>query len=61
MKTTLNINQDLLEKAREATGIEEKTALIHKGLEVLIRLAAAERLMRLGGKAPNAEAGRRRR
>ncbi len=61
MKTTLNIDDELLEKAREATGIKEKTALIHKGLEILVQMAAAERLIRMAGKAPTAEAGRRRR
>lgn len=61
MKTTLNIDDELLEKAREATGIKEKTALIHKGLEILVQMSAAERLIRMAGKVPVAEAGRRRR
>ena len=49
MKTTLNLNDDLVEKARTATGIKEKTALIHRGLELLIRKASQERLAHLGG------------
>jgi hypothetical protein len=61
MKTTLNIDDDLLERAREATGIKEKTALIHRGLETLVQMAAAERLIRMAGKVPGVEAGRRRR
>src|SRR6185369_7284689 len=36
MRTTLNLDQTLLEKAAHLTGIKEKTALIHLGLETLI-------------------------
>ena len=36
MKTTLNINDALLEEAQRLTGIPEKTALVHAGLEALI-------------------------
>lgn len=49
MRTTLNIDDDLLRQAAELTGIEEKTALVRLGLEALIALASARRLAALGG------------
>jgi hypothetical protein len=55
------LKEDLIKKASEATGIKEKTALVHKGLEALIQQAAVERLVKLGGSEPRAKAGRRRR
>jgi hypothetical protein len=36
MRATLIIDDALLERAREATGIQEKTALVRAGLEVLL-------------------------
>jgi Arc/MetJ family transcription regulator len=61
MRTTLNLDDALVTKARELTGIEEKTALIHAGLEALIARAAAKRLALLGGSEPRAKPVRRRR
>jgi Arc/MetJ family transcription regulator len=49
MKTTLNIDDHLLEKAAKLTGIEEKTSLVRLGLEALISQEAARRLAQLGG------------
>lgn len=49
MRTTLNIDSDLLEKATRLTGVSEKTALVRMGLEALIALASAKRLAALGG------------
>jgi len=49
MRTTLNIDETLLERARKLTGIKEKTALLHAGIEALIARASAERLAALGG------------
>ena len=60
-KTTLNIREDLLQEAAEVTGVREKTALIHLGLETLIKNAARARLAKLGGTLRNASAPRRRR
>ncbi len=60
-RTTLNLDEELLESAREYSGIQEKTALIHEALRELISRAAAQRLIALGGTMPNAHAGRRRR
>ena len=61
MRTTLNLDDQLLAKAQSYTGIKEKTRLIHLGLEALIQREVAVRLAALGGTAPNAKAGRRKR
>lgn len=53
MKTTLNIDDRLLADARRLTRIEEKTALVHAGLEALIAKVSAERLAALGGTEPS--------
>ena len=52
MRTTLIIDDELLDRAREMTGIKEKTALVHAGLEALISREAAKRLAALGGTQP---------
>jgi Arc/MetJ family transcription regulator len=49
MRTTINIDDDLLEKASKLTGIQEKTALVKRGLEALIAFESAKRLAKLGG------------
>ena len=49
MRTTLNINDDILEKASRLTGVKEKTALVRLGLEALIASESSRRLARLGG------------
>lgn len=61
MRTTLNIDDSLLQQAREMTGESEKTKLIHLGLEALIQRGAAQRLAALGGTDRKATAGSRRR
>jgi Arc/MetJ family transcription regulator len=49
MRTTLIIDDDLLEKARKLTGLREKTAVVHAGLDALIARESARRLAALGG------------
>lgn len=49
MRTTINIDDKILGKASELTGIKEKTALVRMGLEALIARESAKRLARLGG------------
>jgi hypothetical protein len=61
MRTTLIIDDAVLERARELTGIQEKTALVHAGLEALIAREAGKRLASLGGKQPRLAAIPRRR
>ena len=49
MRTTLNIDDKILEDASRLTGIKEKTALVRLGLEALIARESGKRLARLGG------------
>jgi len=49
MRTTINVNDELLNKASKLTGIKEKTQLIKIGLEALIALESSKRLAKLGG------------
>ena len=49
MRTTLILDDDLLERARSLTGMKEKTAMVHAGLEALIARESARRLAALGG------------
>jgi len=49
MRTTLNIEDTLIEKASELTGIKEKTTLVKLGLEALVAKESARRLAKLGG------------
>jgi Arc/MetJ family transcription regulator len=52
MRTTINLDDALLEKARKLTGLEERTALLHEALRALIARESAQRLARLGGSEP---------
>ena len=49
MRTTLNIDDKILEKASLLTGVKEKTSLVRLGLEALIALESSKRLAQLGG------------
>lgn len=49
MRTTLNIEDSLIDKASDLTGIKEKTTLVKLGLEALIARESARRLAQLGG------------
>ena len=60
MRTTLNIDDGLLKRAGQLTGVVEKTALIRLGLEALIALESARRLAGLGGSEPGLKPIRRR-
>lgn len=52
MRTTINLDDALLEEARRITGVKGRTALIHEGLRALIERESARRLARLGGTEP---------
>ena len=52
VQTTVTIDDNLLERARKATGIHDKTALVRAGLEGLIAREASKRLMTVGGTQP---------
>jgi Arc/MetJ family transcription regulator len=49
MRTTLNIEDLLIQKAAKITGVKEKTALVKLGLEALIARESSKRLAALGG------------
>jgi len=61
MRTTLNIDDDLLKKASRLSGIVEKTSLVKRGLEELIARESARRLASLGGTEKKLKSIRRRR
>lgn len=61
MRTTITIDDKMMEDAQELTGITEKSALIRAGLKALIERESARRLAKLGGSDPNAVAAPRRR
>lgn len=61
MKTTLNIEDKLLDRAAKLTGIKEKTSLVRLGLEALIARESAKRLAKLGGTERKLETTPRRR
>jgi Arc/MetJ family transcription regulator len=52
MRTTLALDDDLLRKAQEFTGVSEKTTLIREALKALIERESARRLASLGGTMP---------
>ena len=60
MRTTLNIDDKLLDEARRITGMTEKTSLVREGLRALIERESARRLARLGGSEPQLESVPRR-
>jgi Arc/MetJ family transcription regulator len=61
MRTTLNINDDLIRKVSILTGIKEKTTLVRLGLEALIARESSKRLAKLGGTEKNIHSIPRRR
>ena len=61
MRTTLSLDDELVEKAQSLTGTKEKSALIREALTALIQRESARRLARLGGTEPDLEAVPRRR
>lgn len=54
MRTTVTIDDDLMEQAEALTGIEERSALLREGLRTLIRVESARRLAALAGSDHNA-------
>ena len=52
MRTTLNIDDELLAEAQSVTGLKEKAALVREGLRALVERESARRLAKLGGSEP---------
>lgn len=61
MRTTVNIDDELMKAAMKLTGIEEKAVLLRKGLKALIEQESARRLAKLGGSEPQIASVSRRR
>ena len=61
MRTTLTLDDELLGKAEEYTGLSEKTAIVREAMKALIERESARRLARMGGAARDLEAPPRRR
>jgi Arc/MetJ family transcription regulator len=61
MRTTLALDDELVSKAQEFTGLKEKSALVREALKALIERESARRLARLAGSEPNLRSVPRRR
>jgi len=61
MRTTLNIEDKLIDRASKLTGVKEKTSLVRLGLEALISRESSRRLAKLGGTEKRLRGIRRRR
>jgi hypothetical protein len=61
MRTTLVIADELIEDAREASGLERVSDIVREGLRALIAKEARARLSAMGGSDPKAKSAPRRR
>ena len=60
MRTTITVDQELIERARQLTGIKGQSALFKEGLVALVQRESARRLIALGGTMPDLEVPPRR-
>lgn len=56
MRTTLALDDELMARAADLTGISEKAPLVREALIALIARESARRLALLGGSDPSAKA-----
>jgi Arc/MetJ-type ribon-helix-helix transcriptional regulator len=61
MRTTVTLDDKMVEDLRESTGIRETSALVRQALVEMRQRVAAERLAALGGTMPHLKAPPRRR
>ena len=61
MRTTVTLDDELVDKAAALTGIEERSALLREAMKVLVRVESARRLAALGGADSHAQAAPRHR
>lgn len=61
MRTTVNLDEDLVDRAIKLTGPLDRSTLLQEGLKALIERESAKRLARLGGSQPALKAAPRRR
>ena len=59
MRTTVTLDDDLIARAEELTGVKERSALIKDAVELLVRIESGRQLAALGGSDPAAEAAPR--
>jgi Arc/MetJ family transcription regulator len=52
MRTTVSLDDELVERAQEYTGVQEKSALLREALQALVEREAARRLAAMGGSSP---------
>jgi Arc/MetJ family transcription regulator len=55
MRATVALDDDLVRKAQEFSGVTERTALLRESLKALIHLKASSRLAAVGGTEPRLE------
>ncbi len=61
MRTTVTLDDELLDQALKLTGSLDRSTLLHEGLKALIERESARRLAKLGGSQPNLMPAPRRR
>lgn len=61
MRTTINLDDELLAKAQRFTGITEKSEIVREALRALVQREASRRMALMGGSDPSAKAAPRRR
>lgn len=59
MRATVALDDDLILKAQEFSGVTERSALLREALKALIHLEASRRLAALGGSEPDLKAAKR--
>ena len=60
MRTTVTLDDDLLNKAHQISGLSERSQLLREALLALVQRESAQRLARLGGTEPQLRAAARR-
>ena len=60
MRTTVTLDDDLLNKAQQISGLSERSQLLREALLALVQRESAQRLARLGGTEPQLRAAARR-
>ena len=53
MRTTVTLDDQLLDRAANLTGVRERGVLLREALQALIERESARRLARLGGTEPD--------
>lgn len=60
MRTTVTLDDDLLNKAQQISGLSERSQLLREALLALVQRESAQRLARLGGTEPQLRTAARR-